>query len=152
MKDSRVEELIVKLYEMIEDAPRIFGGSYRDKVLDLLDEIKGDIPSEIQMAKEIVNKRDAILAAAQKEADKTRTLAQEYARQLVNENEISAEARRRAAETLEKAEKNAREIRRAAAVYCDDTMRRAEQALSQINKELGTAREQFNKVAEESNQ
>jgi len=152
MKESRVEELIAKLYEMIEDAPRIFGGSYRDKVLDLLDEIKSDIPGELQMAKEIVSKREAILAAAQKEADKTRELAQEYARQLVNDNEISAEARRRAAETLEKAEKNAREIRRAAAVYCDDTMRRAEQALAHIGKELGAARQQFNEVADENNQ
>lgn len=151
MKESRVEELIGKLYEMIEDAPRIFTGGYRDKVLDLLDEIKGDIPSEIQMAKEIVNKRDAILAASQKEADKTRAIAEEYARQLVNENEITAEARRRAADTLEKAEKNAREIRRAAAVYCDDTMRRAEQSLAQINQELAAAREQFNRVAEEAN-
>ena len=140
MKESRVEELIAKLYEMIEDAPRIFGGSYRDKVLDLLDEIKSDIPGELQMAKEIVSKREAILAAAQKEAE------------LVNENEISAEARRRAAETLEKAEKNAREIRRAAAVYCDDTMRRAEQALAHIGKELGAARQQFNEVADENNQ
>lgn len=152
MKESRVEELIKKLYEMIEDAPRIFSGNYRDKVLDLLDEIKGDIPSEIQMAKEIVEKRAGILAAAEREADKTRNLAQEYARQLVNEHEISVEARRRAAETLEKAEKNAREIRHAAALYCDDTMRRAEQALAQIGKEVGAARQQFNEVADNVNQ
>ena len=150
MKESRVEDLIAKLYEMIEDAPRIFSGSYRDKVLDLLDEIKSDIPSELQMAKEIVSKREAILAAAQKEADKTRNVAQEYARQLVNENEITVEAHRRAEDTLAKAEKNAREIRRAAAVYCDDTMRRAEQALGQISRELESARRQFNEVADEA--
>jgi len=152
MKETRVEELINKLYELIEDSSRLsYSGNFKDKLLDLIEEIKSDIPSEMQMAREIVAKRDAILAASQREADKTRSVAEEYARQLVNENEITAEARRRAADILDKAEKNAAELRRSAAVYCDDIMRRAEQALAQVNKELTTAREQFNRVADEGN-
>ena len=131
MKDSHMEELIGKLYEMVEDAPSILSRNYREKLLDLLDEIKEEIPAELQMAKEIVNKRDAILASTEKEAQKTRAAAEEYATQLVSTNEITIEARRRAAETIERAEQNAKELRRTAAVYCDERMR-AEAELSKI--------------------
>ena len=132
MKDSHMEELIGKLYEMVEDAPSILSRNYREKLLDLLDEIKEEIPAELQMAKEIVNKRDAILAATEKEAQKTRAAAEEYATQLVSTNEITIEARRRAAETIERAEQNAKELRRTAAIYCDERMRTAEAELSKI--------------------
>ena len=144
-----MEELINKLYEMIEDAPSLFNRNYREKVLDLLDEIKEEIPAELQMAKEIVNKRDAILAATEKEAEKTRKVAEEYAKQLVSENEITVEARRRAAEIMERAEKNAKELRLSAAGYCNEIMLRAEQSLGQVE---GKAVQILEQVEEQANQ
>ncbi len=152
MKESRVEELINKLYDMIEEATRLpFGhcSLNRDKLFDLVDEIKTNIPSDLQMAKDIVNKRDAILKAAEAEAEKIKTRSEEEAKRLVAESEITAEARRRATETVDGAEKKAQELMRAAVEYADDAMKRAEESVTTLDREIKDFRNQFKQAMRE---
>ena len=146
MKESRVEELINKLYDMIEESARLplgYCSINREKIFDLVDEIKNSIPGEVQMAKEIVAKRDAVIASAEKEAAKIKAQSEETAKRLVNENEITVEARKRAAETIENAEKRSQEIMRVAVDYCNDAMRRADEAIAHIQKEMKVSITQF---------
>ena len=148
MAGTPIDELISSLYEMVEDAWSMpLGGDKcvleRDKVLDILDEVRANLPSDLKMAREIVEKRNEVIASAKKEYEQTKQQAEEYARQRVNDHEITAEARKKAAEILQAAETRSREIMNVANTYCEDAMRRTEEALASGLNEVKQSRAQF---------
>ena len=102
MAGTPIDELINNLYEMVEDAWAMPLGNdrcvlEREKVLDILDEVRANLPSDLKMAREIVEKRNDIIAARKKEYDNLKKQPDEYAKQKVNEHEITVEARKKAA-------------------------------------------------------
>ncbi len=154
MAAQQIDELINTLYEMVEDAFTMPLGNdrcilERDKVLDLLDEIRANLPSDLKMAREIVEKRNDIIAAGKKEYDNLKKQADDYAKQKVNDHEITQDARAKAAEIIAAAENRSKEIMRAASDYCEDAMRRTEEALDQSLNELKTSRSQFKQAIRE---
>ena len=156
MAGTPIDELINTLYEMIEDAWSMPLGAdrcvlEREKVLDVLDEIRANLPGDLKMAREIVSKRNEILEKGQKEADNMRKQAEEYARQRVSEHEVTQEARKKSAEMIAAAELRAREIMRVAGEYCDDAMKRTEDALGQTLAEVKQSRVQFLQALKEQN-
>ena len=156
MAGTPIDELINALYEMVEDAWTMPLGAdrcvlEREKVLDVLDEIRANLPSDLKMAREIVSKRNDILESGKKEAENMRKQAEEFARQRVNEHEVTQEARKKAAEMIASAEQRAREIMRVAGEYCDDAMKRTEDALGQTLAEVQQSRMQFLPALKEQN-
>lgn len=150
MAGSTIDELIMTLYEMIQDARGVPLGDRciieRDKALDILDEIRADLPAELKMAREIVDKRNEVISAGKRESDTIKKQAEEYAKQRVNDHEVVTEARKRAAEIIAGAETRSREIMKAAGAYCEDTMKRTEDALAQTTEELKRSRAQFRQL------
>ena len=154
MAGTPIDELINTLYEMVEDAWSMPLGNdrcvlEREKVLDILDEVRANLPSDLKMAREIVEKRNDIIAAGKKEYDSLKKQAEDYAKQKTNEHEITQEARKKAAELVSAAEARAREIMRSAGDYCDDAMKRTEDALSQSLDEIRQSRAQFKQAIRE---
>lgn len=154
MPANTIDEMVTTLYEMIQDAGGIplMGDRCvieREKALDILDEIRANIPSDLKMAREIVEKRNDIIAAGKKEYDSLKKQAEDYAKQKTNEHEITQEARKKAAELVSAAEARAREIMRSAGDYCDDAMKRTEEALSQSLDEIRQSRAQFKQAIRE---
>jgi cell division septum initiation protein DivIVA len=148
MAGTTIDELLSSLYDMVEDAWSVPLGAdkcvlEREKVLDILDEVRANLPSDLKMAKEIVEKRGEVIASAKKEHDAIKKQAEDFAAQRVNDHEITQEARKRATEIVAGAEHRSREIMRVASEYCEDAMRRAEEALSQSLGELKQSRAQF---------
>ena len=157
MAAQQIDEMINNLYEMVEDAFTMPLGNdrcilEREKVLDILDEIRANLPSDLTMAREIVEKRNDIIAAGKKEYDNLKKQADDYAKQKINEHEITQEARKKAAELVTAAEHRAKEIMRSAGAYCDDAMKRTEEALSQSLDELKQSRTQFRQAIREQQQ
>ena len=150
MAGTTIDELIMTLYEMIQDARSVPLGDRciieRDKALDILDEIRADLPAELKMAREIVEKRNEVISAGKREYDTIKKQAEDYAKQRVNDHEVVTEARKRAAEIIAGAENRSREIMKAAGTYCEDAMRRAEDALAQTADELKQSRIQFRQL------
>ena len=71
MHDNGIEELITKLYDMVQDARSLPLGAdkcivERDKVLDMLDEISNQLPGELKQAKTIVDSRNELIAKAKR--------------------------------------------------------------------------------------
>ena len=156
MAGTPIDELINALYEMVEDAWTMPLGAdrcvlEREKVLDVLDEIRANLPSDLKMAREIVAKRNEILESGKKEAENMRKQAEDFARQRVSEHEVTQEARKKAAEMIASAEQRAREVMRVAGEYCDDAMKRTEDALSQTLDEVKQSRTQFLQALKEQN-
>ena len=156
MAGTPIDELINTLYEMIEDAWSMPLGAdrcvlEREKVLDVLDEIRANLPGDLKMAREVVGKRNEILETGKKEAENMRKQAEEFARQRVSEHEVTQEARKKASEMIAAAEQRAREIMRVAGEYCDDAMKRTEDALGQSLAEVKQSRVQFLQALKEQN-
>ena len=74
MAGNAIDELVSTLYEMVQDAGGIPLMSdrcviEREKALDILDEIRANIPSDLKMAREIVEKRNEFITAGKREAE-----------------------------------------------------------------------------------
>ena len=83
--ENEVLELIEMLYTMVTEAWGVPLGNEkciveRDKVLNLLDEIKAQLPAEVAEARRLVNARDEFIGSAKREADAIRRAAEERAR------------------------------------------------------------------------
>ncbi|MCB6366240.1 hypothetical protein LI291_08655 [Intestinibacillus massiliensis] len=145
---AALDEVVNSLYQMVQDAWAVpLGGDKcvieRDRALDLLDELRVNMPADVKMAKDIVEKRNELIAAGKREAEAIRKQAEETARQQVSETEIVQQARRKAKEILGNAEIQARELRRVANEYCEDTLKRAEEAVALSLDEVKKARSRF---------
>ncbi len=145
---EHLEQLINSLYEMVQDSWTVpFGGDKcmieRDRVLDILDELRMNMPSDVKMANEIVEKRNDLIAAGKREAEAIVKQAEDTARQMINETEIVQQSRRKAKEIIGNAEIQSRELRRIANDYCEDILKRAEESAAQSLEEIKKARARF---------
>lgn len=153
---SGVEELLDMLYEMVDEAKNVpLSGDKcmieRDKALDILDDIRAQFPVEFAEARKLLATRGDYLASAKREAELIRKQAEEQARQLVAENELMAQAKQRSNDIVLQAEEQARELRRAANEYCDDALRRTEEAVAEAHEEISRSRARFRAVASGGN-
>ena len=147
-----VEELVDMLFSMIDEAKSVPLSSEkciieRDKALDLLDDIKAQFPMELGEAKKLLAARTDYIASAKREAELIRKQAEEKARQMLAEDELTAQARQKANEMLKVAEERSRELRRAANEYCEDALRRTEEAVSEAYDEIKRSRARFRAAA-----
>ncbi len=152
-----VQELIDMLYNMITDAWGLPLGAEkcvieRDKVLDLLDEIKAQLPTELAEAKRLVAARTEFINNAKREAESIRKVAEDRARQMVDQQEIIHNARVKANGILSTAEGRASELRRVANEYADDALRRTEEAISEALNEVRQSRARFRSVSAKVNE
>ena len=149
---AELENLIKQLYEVVKDGWAVPLSQEkvvidRDRALELIEELRENLPSDIRMAAQIVEKRDDMLEAGKREADVLRQQAEEAARRMVSETQIVAEARKKAKEIIGNAEIQARELRRVANEYCEDTLKRTEESMALSLDEIKKARQRFKAVA-----
>ena len=146
---ATLDELINRMYDMVQDAKGIpLAGEKcileRDQMLDLLDELRSTLPNDLQAAQDIVAKRNDLLASGKREAEAIRRKAEEDARQMVSETEIVVAARKKAKEVQGNAEI---QVRRVANEYCEDTLKRTEEAVALSLDEVRKARQRFKSIA-----
>ena len=149
---GRIPELLEMLHAMITEAWGLPLGAEkcvieRDKALDLLDEIRAQFPTEIAEAKRLLDARADFVNNAKREAETIRRAAEEHARHLIDEQEITKISRARSHEMLSKAESGTAELRRAANEYVDDAMKRTEEALAAALGEIRQSRTKFRQAA-----
>ena len=150
--ENGVLELIEILYTMVTEAWGVPLGNEkfiieRDTVLNILDEIKAQLPPELAEAKRLVIAKDEFIANARREADSIRRVAEEQARRIVEEQEIVRIARARSNDMLSAAESKSKELRRVANEYVDDALRRTEEAVTTALDEIRQSRVRFRSAA-----
>ena len=146
--ENEVYELLEMLYSMISEAWGLPLGNEkciieRDKALNLLEEVKTQLPAELAEARRLVSARDEFITNARREAESIRRTAEEHARHLVEEQEVVRAAKAHAAELVSDAEQKSRELRRVANEYVDDALRRTEEAVSTALDEISQSRARF---------
>ena len=133
---SGINELIDQLYASISDA-KGFPLSVdkcildRDNALDLLDEIRAQLPAEVAEAKRLVSAKAEVIRKTREEAEQIKKDAADEAARMVEKESIVIAAKRRAQEIVEEAQQKAEELRRASSGYADELLKRTEETLNQ---------------------
>jgi vacuolar-type H+-ATPase subunit H len=109
-----IDELVSILSDIISEAwaMPLSGGKVvieKDRMLELINEIKSVMPGDIQQARAIVESRNELASAARRDADAIIRAAEDKARVLVNDSAILNEAKRAAKELLTAAASNAKQ-------------------------------------------
>ncbi len=129
--------LIDRLEELVGEARKlpVGGGAVisRQRLLDLIDRMRVAVPKEVYDAREIIEKRDEVLADASAEGSRLIARAQE-----------EVETRLKETEVVKAAEERARQILAQAQARMEELSREAEgQAAARLDDAQAAAREQM---------
>lgn len=108
-----VIELLDILYGMVTEAWGVPLGNdkciiEREKAIEIINDIKANLPTALAEAKRLVAARDEFIGNAKREAEALRKSAEEKSRIMVEEQEIVRVAKERSAEMIAAAEKKSK--------------------------------------------
>lgn len=144
-----VNELLDTLFDELEASKKGFMSSKKlvdtDKCLDLIDDIRDNLPVELERANNIIKERRQILADGENEAQQYIDEAKRQAAQLVSETAIVKQAQEEADRLINDAKLSAKEIRLGAKAYANDVLEELENYLGRTGEQVKKSREQFSK-------
>ena len=151
MANTDIIELLDVLYGMVTEAWSVPLGNdkciiEREKAIEIISEIKANLPTAIAEAQRLVAARDEFIGNAKREAEALRKNAEEQAHLMIEEQEVVRVARARSSEMIASAESKSKELRRVATEYVDDLMRQTEQSMSEALATIRGAHESFQAV------
>ena len=137
-----IDDILDQMDEMLDRAWNLHltGGRCvvdAEKVRDLIDDIRLNLPTEIKQAKQIVADRTDIISVAKAEAESIVRKAEDHAKALVEQEEITKQAHARATEILAQAQTKSREMKQASQEFAETMLKSTEETLA---KALGDVR------------
>lgn len=121
-----------------------------DNMRECINKIRLNLPSEIKEARNIALDKKIILSDANKEAEQIVRRAEERAKALVSNDEITKAAKQRAVEILNQAQSESKKVKNAANKYIEDTLLKSEESLqaslSDIKKTRQSVRNNVSQV------
>ena len=142
-----VLNLIDEIEDILEDGSSIpFSGKVmvdKEEILEIIKEIRIKLPDEIKQAVWVKGERQRILAEAQKEADTIVNEAKSHLEELIDEDEITRNAKERALEIVTKAQNNAKEIRIGSMEYADNILVETQENLNSLINLLDKNRQEL---------
>ena len=157
MSDRNTEDIIGALYDMVQDARSMPLAAdkcilERDRILDMLDEIIAQLPSELKQSRTIVESRNELISQARREAEMILRQAQEQAKQMVTKEAIYAEAKRRAEELANQTQERIAALKKASNEYMDESLRQTEEVIADALANVRDTRMKFRAVTEAQQQ
>ncbi len=130
-----IDEILELMDDMLDKSVAIPFSSKKsavdvDRMREYIDEIRYNMPNEINNAKLMVNDRSQIITDAKKEADIIVKRAEERAKLIVNEDEIVKAAKERANNIIANAQSKEKEIKIAINERIDDMLNETEAILT----------------------
>lgn len=147
-----IDELLDLMEETMEEGTGVpFSGGKRmvdvDRMRDIIDEVRLNLPTEVRQAKAIVNDRAEIISGAKREAEAIVKKSEERARIMLSEQEIVRAAQQRAAEIISSAQSQNREMRITLTDYCENMLRATEEQLARSAGEVKNVRANLRQTA-----
>ncbi len=115
----------------------------QDVILDLLEQLRDDLPDELSQAQWLLRDRDKLISQARAEAERVLREAAARAEELARESAITETARKRAEEIVEQAGQVAREIRVSANEYTDGLLLKTQETVVSTLKAIESARNEL---------
>ena len=146
--EQDVTRLIDMLYEKVEDAkaPALKPNMSmvdRDEILDLLDELRAQLPVELRRAKELLSAREKFVEDAKRDVDRMMRQAELEAKSKVSESEVLSAAREKSRAMIAHAEERCRRMYQVTNEYTEDALARAEEAMQMALDEVKQSRIRF---------
>jgi DNA repair exonuclease SbcCD ATPase subunit len=107
-----------------------------DKMLDIIDQMRVTIPTEVKQAQQVLAQRDRVLAQAQEEATRLVTLAREKADQMIEHESIVKSAMMRADQILAQARLDAQATRRDADDYVIEGLQNLDNEITRLQTQV----------------
>lgn len=120
-----------------------------DKVRDLIDDIRINLPNEIKQAQAIVADRAEIMNSAKRESEAVIRKAEERAKALVSNEEIAKAAQMKSSDILTQTQLKSREMRAAAQEFSDNILRTTEESMSKALTDLRATRQALRNSAKQ---
>ncbi len=117
-----------------------------DTVLDCVDRIYTALPEELKKAQKVLEHSDKLLENVEGQSQRILADAREQAEAMTQETEIYRMATERAEELTRKSEQASIEMRHESIRYCDDQLRRLEEAVREILDNLVKNREDLKQM------
>lgn len=121
-----------------------------DELRIILEDINKDLPNEIKQARRLISESDKILTDSKNKAVMIVKSAEAEAEQLVDEHELVKKASAQAMQMIEEARKSAREFRKNAVEYADETLAKVEDSVRDSMEKFASSAlmidEQFNET------
>ena len=157
MASSDVNRLIDMLYERIEEAkaPALKPGMSivdRDEMLDLLDELRAQLPLEVKRAQELLSAREKFVEEAKRDVDRMMRQAELEARTKVSDSEVLYAAKEKARQIIAHAEERSRLLYQVANEYAEAALARTEEAVQAALDEVKQQRVRFRTASAEQMQ
>ena len=133
--ENDVLELLDILYRMLTEAmgvPLVADKCIieREKAIEIINDIKTNLPTELAEAKRLVAAKDEFIGAAKRDAEALRKSAEDKARALVDSQEVVRTAKVRSEEIVSQADKKAEMLKKAAGDYVARIMQDTQDKLS----------------------
>ncbi|MDD2213212.1 MAG: ATPase [Oscillospiraceae bacterium] len=132
--ENDLYELIDRLENQVLQAKTIpFSGNCmidREELLVLIGMLRDNLPVEIKQARWLLQQNRQVVAEARKDADNLLRQAEKRVAAMIDEHEITLQARQVAAQTLEKANQSARQIRQGSLEYANKRLSELEEQLT----------------------
>lgn len=143
-----INRLIDMIYERIEDAksPALKPNMSmvdRDELLDLLDELRAQLPVEIKRAQELLSAREKFVDDAKRDVERMMRQAELEAKTKVSESEVLYAAKEKARQIVARAEDRSRQLYQVANEYAEDALARTEEAVQAALDEVKQSRVRF---------
>lgn len=111
-----------------------------DKLQDLVDELRLNLPQEIKDAKAVVSDRNQIIEQAENQAEDIIQKAEVRARQMISETEVFKAAKKASNEMISTAQQRSKESERLALEFSENALKKAEDALLVVFNQVKTKR------------
>ena len=117
-----------------------------EAVRDCINDIRVNLPQDIKQAQLIVKDRKSIMEQAKNEEERIIRQAEERAKQITSNNEITIQAKQRAVEIITQAQDKSKEIRNATNEYIENVLNQAEQVLASNLADLRKTRQAVKQI------
>jgi cell division septum initiation protein DivIVA len=118
----------------------------REKVKDIIQDMRLNIPNEIRHAKAIVADKNEIIARAKKEAEEIVSRAKKEAQRMASDEEILKLANTKATEVVGAAQAKSKEIKQNTSAYSESVLERMEDLLAKTMIEVKQTRQQIKNI------
>ena len=148
-----IDEILNEMDETLEESINLpFSGGKRmvdvERIRELMNDIKLNLPDEVRQAKAIVKDRTEIVANAKKEADGIIRHAEERAAVMVSQAEVVKASEARAGEIIATAQQQGRDLRKQILDYCETMLRQSEEMLTKSARDIRDVRTNLTRTSQ----
>jgi cell division septum initiation protein DivIVA len=146
---DRIDQIIA-LIEGARSAPMSRSNCVLDRgeMINLLDELRSELPSELRRATALLEERDKIIDAGRREADRIIAEAENEHTRLVSVNEIVVSAEHEAARAMSEARAETQRLRDEVDDYVDTALANFEQFLTRSLASIERGRDKMHALRE----